>query len=149
MKKTATISLLVAALAACSDGHTPSLTSLHFDGVSPDSTLVLLLSTTFEDPDGDLATCPAASPPRSDICVLDTFINEKPTSAGPLQLFPMFVQAGLPSTATEGTLHFVLELSFDGPPPASGSTFTLGARVSDAQQNTSATNEIHLKLEDL
>ena len=139
--------VFVGALACgCSDGKTPSLSSLHYDGASPDSSLVLLLSTQFDDPDGDLATCTAAQADTDALCILDTFINGKPTSAGPLELLPLFVQAGLPSDAPSGTLHFVLELSFDGAPPPDGSTFTLGARVSDAAQNTSSTQELKLKL---
>ena len=134
---------------ACGDGHTPALANLKYEGPAPDSPLVLLLAVDFDDPDGNLATCTATEARGDDACVLETFINENPTSAGPLPLLPIFVNSGVTSTATSGTLDFVLELSFtNGTTPPSGSTFTLGARARDAQKNTSPTQEIKLRLED-
>jgi hypothetical protein len=134
--------------AACNDGHTPALTNLKYNGAAPDSPLVLLLSLDFEDGDGDLASCTAIEAREGDRCVLDTFINDRPTSAGPLPLLPIFVKSGVTSSATSGTLNFVLELSFNGDaPPQDGSTFSLGARASDESQNTSTTQEIKLRLE--
>ncbi len=115
----------------------PALSNLSFNGPAPDSSVVLLLSVDFEDDDGDLS--------KGD---LTTFINQRPTSAGALPLLPIFLQSGLDEGATDGTLDFVLELSFSASnPPASGSSFTLGARASDGAGHTSGTQEIKLRLE--
>jgi hypothetical protein len=129
--------LLVCALlvSACGDGRTPSLSSLSFDGQAPDSPLVLLLSVEFEDDDGDLADGG-----------LDTFINQKATSAGALDLLPIFLQSEVAPEATSGRLEFVLELSFNEEQQP-GSSFTLGARAADGAGNTSTTQEIKLRLE--
>lgn len=128
--------LLMAALAGCGDGRTPQLSGFRFDGQAEDSPLVLLLSLEFTDVDGDLADG-----------VLDTFINSEPTSAGPLPLLPIFIASDVDPGAEQGRLEFVLELSFADPPPASGSSFSLGARATDGDNNTSTTQEIRLKLE--
>ena len=126
----------IALCAACGDGHTPALSSLNYDGPAPDSPLVLLLSVSFADDDADLSDG-----------ILETFINQRPTSAGPLPLLPMFLSSQVDKTATSGTLHFVLELSFGDKPPDSGSAFTLGARATDGADHTSTTQEIKLRLE--
>lgn len=128
--------LLAALLAGCGDGHTPQLSNLALDGQAPDSPLVLLLSLDFKDDDGDLADG-----------VLDTFINGTPTSAGALPLLPIFIASDVEPGATRGHLEFVLELSFADPPPASGSSFTMGARATDGGNSTSTTQEVRLKLE--
>jgi hypothetical protein len=130
---------VIACGAACTGGAggpVPAIANLTYDGPAPDSPLVLLLSVDFTDDDGDLSGG-----------VLDTFINQRPTSAGPLQLLPIFIESHLDAHATSGTLDFVLELSFGDDPPASGSTFTLGARATDGADNTSGTQEIKLRLE--
>lgn len=138
--------VLVLWVAGCGGGPTPALSHLSYDGPAPDSPLVLLLSVDFRDDDADLASCTVQDSKSK--CALETFINQRPTSAGPLSLLPIFVQSKVPQSATTGTLHFVLELSFSDQAPAAGSTFTLGARAVDAANNTSSTQEIKLKLED-
>lgn len=122
--------------AACGEPGHPALSNLRFNGQAQDSPLVLLLSFDFRDDDGDLSEG-----------VLETFINQRATSAGPLPLLPLFLTSGLDDDATSGTIDFVLELSFTDEPPASGTTFALGARASDAQNNTSSTQEIRLRLD--
>jgi hypothetical protein len=129
-------SLLALTASACDDGVTPSLYDFRFDGQSPDSASVLLLSTGFRDGDGDLAGGN-----------METFIDARPTNAGALDLRPIFAFSGLADGATEGRIEFVLELNVatgEAPPP--GTTFRLGIRVSDAAKNTSPTSEITLKL---
>lgn len=129
--------LLPAALATgCDDGVTPSLSNFRFDGPAEDSPLVLLLSVDFHDGDGDLGTG-----------TLETFIDQRPTSAGALELTPLFLESDLDLKATDGTLEFVLELTFGATAPESGSTFTLGCRASDEAANTSSTQEIKLALD--
>lgn len=127
--------LVTLPLAACGDPQTPRLLALQFDGQAPDSPLVLLLSVAFEDEDGDLGEGG-----------LETFINQKATSAGALELLPIFLQSDVDPSATEGVLRFVLELSFREE-PQSGTSFTLGARAVDGAQHTSSTQEIKLRLE--
>ena len=126
---------LAFAAGGCGDGVTPSLSNLRFDGQAPDSPLVLLLSFDFVDEDGDLAEGG-----------LDTFINQRATSAGSLEMLPIFLQSGVEPGATSGRLEFVLELSFNEE-PRDGSSFSLGARAIDAARNTSTTQEIRLRLE--
>jgi len=121
----------------CDDGVTPSLSDFRFDGQSPDSATVLLLSTGFFDGDGDLSGG-----------VMESFIDGRPTSAGAQDVLPMFLLSDVPENATEGRLQFVLELSVSGnEAPPSGTTFRLGIRVTDAAENTSPTREITLRLE--
>ena len=128
--------VLPLALCACDDGVTPSLHDFRFDGQSPDSSSVLLLSTGFHDGDGDLVGGN-----------METFIDARPTSAGALELRPIFGFSDLADNATEGRLEFVLELNVAaGEAPPVGTTFRLGIRVSDAQRNTSPTSEITLRL---
>ena len=127
---------LLIACAACGDGKTPVLSNLHYDGPAPDSPLVLLLSVDFADVDGDLSRG-----------FMETFIDQRPTSAGSQPLLPVFLQNKIAESATTGTLHFVLELTFSDQIPASGTTFTLGARASDHADNTSSTQEIKLRLD--
>jgi hypothetical protein len=133
-----TLLVVVAGLltAACGDGRTPVLRDLRFDGQAPDSPLVILLSVGFEDPDGDLGDGH-----------LLTLINGTPTSAGQLPLLPIFISSGVDDRATSGRLDFVLELSFADRPPPAGSAFTLGARATDGDNNTSGTQEIRLRLD--
>ena len=128
--------LLTALVAMGCGGKSPSLSNLTYDGPAPDSSLVLLLSVTFADDEGDLAGGQ-----------LDTFINQQPTSVGPLKLLPIFIGSDVDAHATDGTLDFVLELAFQDEIPPSGSTFTLGVSVVDGAQNTSETEELKLRLQ--
>jgi len=132
----AIVTALTLAMSACGDGVTPSLQDFRFDGPASDSASVLLLSTGFVDPDGDLA---GGS--------LETFIDQRPTSAGALPLLPIFLASDVPENATEGRLRFVLELNVatQGVPPV-GTTFRLGIRATDSEQNSSSTSEIGLTL---
>ena len=127
--------LIACASAGCGDGETPSLKNFTFDGQAQDSPLVLLLRDDFEDPDGNLANGS-----------LTTFINDRATSAGDLELFPIFVQSGVDPEATSGRLEFVLELSFVDGPPEDGTSFELGARAVDEDGNASSTQELRLAL---
>lgn len=127
--------LLLLPCAACDDGFTPSLSNFAFDGVARDSPTVLLLSTDFHDGDGDLGDG-----------TLESFIDSRPTDAGTLALPALFAQSGLGPSATDGDLQFVLELNLSESVPASGSTFKLGVRVTDAAGNSSPTSEITLEL---
>ena len=128
--------ILAAMAVGCDDGVTPSLSNFHFDGPAADSQTVLLLSTDFHDGNGDLSAG-----------TLETFIDARPTSAGDLPLLPLFVFSGLPENATDGHLEFVLELNVAGDAaPASGSSFRLGIRATDAELNSSSTSEITLRL---
>ena len=127
---------LAAIAVGCDDGVTPSLSNFHFDGPAPDSQTVLLLSTDFHDGDGDLSAG-----------TLETFIDARPTNAGALPLLPLFAFSGLPENATDGHLDFVLELNVGGDAaPASGSSFRLGIRATDAELNSSSTSELTLRL---
>lgn len=123
-------------LGGCGVPGDPVLSGLRFHGQAKDSPLVLLLSVDFRDDDGNLSDG-----------VLETFINQRPTSAGPLPLLPLFLSSELDERASSGTIDFVLELAFADDPPDSGTSFTLGARASDGADNTSSTQEIRLKLE--
>ena len=123
-------------LCGCGDGSTPALSNLSFEGQAPVSPLVLLLSVDFADDIGDLSDGG-----------LDTFINQRATSAGALDLQRIFLQSDLQPDARSGTLDFVLELSFRDGAPKDGTSFTLGARVTDGAGNTSSTQEIKLRLE--
>lgn len=119
------------------DPEVPALTALRYAGQAADSPLVLLIEADFEDDDGDLSSGD-----------LETFINQQVTSAGRLSLMPIFLQSGLDVGARQGTLEFVLELSFANGPPPVGTSFALGARVTDGAGNTSVLEEITLKLEE-
>jgi hypothetical protein len=123
------------ALSGCDDGVTPILSNLRFDGPAKDSATVLLLSVDFHDSTGDLGNG-----------ALETFIDSTPTSAGALDLVPIFLRSDVPIDATDGTLQFVLELSLGASPPPSGTTFHLGVRATDVAGNTSSTVEIPLTL---
>jgi hypothetical protein len=120
---------------ACDDGFKPSLSNFAFDGQARDSPTVLLLSTDFHDGDGDLGQG-----------TLETFIDSRPTNAGNLALPTLFAQSGLDLSATDGDLQFVLEVNLGESSPASGSTFKLGVRATDAAGNSSPTSEITLQL---
>lgn len=121
--------------AGCDDGVTPILSSFRFDGPAEDSPLVLLLSVDFHDGDGDLADG-----------VMETFIDDRPTSAGALGLTNLFLESGVAPGATDGTLRFVLELAFGVNAPAPGASFTLGVRATDGRQHSSSTQEITLQI---
>lgn len=124
-------------LVGCDDGFTPSLSEFRFDGQSPDSATVLLLSTGFHDGDANLAGGH-----------MESFIDGRPTSAGDQPLLPMFLLSDVAENATDGRLEFVLELNVtEGEAPPAGTTFRLGIRVTDEALNTSATREITLRLE--
>lgn len=133
---------LVAALAVFAGGcgvgpGEPAITAFRFAGQARDSPFVLLLEADFVDDDGDLSRG-----------FLETFINKSPTSAGLMSLLPVFVRSGVGEWATSGTLEFVLELAFPDPPPPRGTSFALGARVTDAAGNASAVREVRLTLEE-
>ncbi len=131
----ASVLVAVSLAGGCDDGFSPSLSNLRFDGPAKDSATVLLLSVDFFDGDGDLGRG-----------VLETFIDGEPTSAGPIDLLPLFVRSDLPANATEGTLEFVLELSLGSSPPPSGTTFRLGVRATDVSGHASSTVEVPLAL---
>jgi hypothetical protein len=133
----AVVAVVVGFGAGCDDGYTPLLSDLRFDGPAPDSATVLLLSVDFRDGDGNLGTG-----------FLETFIDGDPTSAGPLDLLPIFLRSDVPVDATDGTLEFVLELSIgsSSAPPPSGTEFSLGVRATDAADNTSSTASLGLRL---
>lgn len=123
------------AIVGCDDGFTPSLRNFKFDGAARDSPTVLLLSTDFYDGDGNLGGG-----------VLETFIDQRPTGAGALEMAPLFAQSGLQQDDNEGDLQFVLELNVNASPPASGSKFKLGIRATDADFNSSSTSEITIAI---
>jgi hypothetical protein len=129
------LSPLLLALAACDDGVTPALSDFRFDGPAEDSPLVLLLSVDFHDGDGDLSDG-----------VMETFIDDRPTSAGALSLTTLFLESGVALGSTDGTLRFVLELAFGADAPESGASFGLGVRATDGLQHTSSTQGITLKI---
>ncbi len=118
----------------CDDGVTPALSDFRFDGSAEDSALVLLLSVDFHDGDGDLSDG-----------VLETFIDDRPTTAGALGLTALFLESGLALGVTDGTLEFVLELALDSS-AVPGGTFRIGARATDGLQHSSSTQEITLKI---
>ena len=124
-----------AVVGGCDDGFSPSLSNLRYDGPARDSATVLLLSVDFHDGDGDLGRGR-----------LGTFIDGEPTSAGALDLLPIFLRSDLAANATDGTLGFVLELSIGASPPPSGTTFHLGVRATDVAGHASSTVEIPLTL---
>ncbi|MDP2342507.1 MAG: hypothetical protein Q8O67_16240 [Deltaproteobacteria bacterium] len=127
--------LPVIALLGCDDGVTPALSGFRFDGPAEDSPLVLLLSVDFHDGDGDLSEG-----------LMETFIDDRPTSAGPLSLTTLFLESGVALGATDGTLRFVLELAFGVDAPESGASFGLGVRATDPLLHTSSTQELTLKI---
>lgn len=133
--------LLAACAAGCgvaADPAAPRLSELTYEGQAPDSTLVLLMSVQFADGDGDLGDG-----------VLETFINGKATSAGPIPLSGIFVLNDVALDATEGRLEFTLELSFpddEEARPDDGSTFRLGTRAVDVAGNESTTEQVALRL---
>ncbi len=122
---------------ACGDGVTPELRALRYLGQAPDSTAVLLFELDFFDGDGDLGDG-----------LLETFIGQRTSELGALDLTPIFARSDLDVDATEGTLDVVVELAFprDEPLPADGSTFDLGFRAIDAAQRTSNLVQVGLTL---
>ena len=127
--------LWVPGVMGCDDGFTPALTNFRFEGAAEDSPLVLLLAVDFHDSDGDL-----------DQGELQTFIDQNPISAAPLPLTPLFLESQLLLGASDGTLQFVLELSFGPRGPDAASSFLLGVRASDGQLHTSSTQEIRINI---
>lgn len=98
--------------------------------------MVLIFQTGFSDADGDLGHG-----------FLETYIDGNSTSLGGLPMDEIFHQNGLRYDATEGDLTFWLELSVGGDSlPESGTTFTVGVRARDEQENTSNTPEVELEL---
>ncbi|MFZ9889618.1 MAG: hypothetical protein ACO3JL_19155 [Myxococcota bacterium] len=117
-----------------SDGVSPRIEQLRFQGQAPDSDLVLLFASRFTDPDGDLGRG-----------YLETFLNERPSGLGQLPLQSLFLQKGLPLDANEGTFSFALELAV-AEAPAGTTPFRLGVRLVDAAGNNSQTEEVALEL---
>ena len=134
----AALAALVAALtlSACGDGVTPSIQSLHYDGQAPDSPLVLLFHMVLHDDNGDLA---AGS--------YETFLNDRATATSSQPLFPLFVDAGLATTATDGTVSFIVELALPAGAVQHGSSVHLSVRVTDEAAHTSDPQAIALKLQ--
>lgn len=128
-----TVAAVATAGAGCDDGVTPSLTDFVFEGPAKDSASVLLLTVEFHDGDGDLGSG-----------VMETFIDQRPAGAARQALLPIFLQSGVPADATDGQLDLVLELNTGAERPAVGTSFSLGIRVTDAAQHTSATAELTL-----
>lgn len=130
------VACAVLAAGACtdSDGVSPRIEQLRYQGQAPDSDLVLLFASRFTDPDGDLGRG-----------YLETFLNEKPSGLGQLPLQGLFLQEALPLDANEGTLAFALELSVDEPPDEP-TPFQLGVRLVDAAGHSSQLEEVALEL---
>jgi hypothetical protein len=124
------------AVSGCGDGVTPSLTGFRYDGPSPDSATVLLLSTEFHDGDGDLSGG-----------FLESFVDSRPTGAGLQELLPIFLLSDVAQDATDGRLQFVLELSASADEPPAGASFRLGIRVTDAAGHASPTSDIRLRVQ--
>jgi hypothetical protein len=127
--------MVMAAAIGCNDGVTPSLSGFRYDGPSPDSATVLLLSSEFHDGDGDLSGG-----------FLESFVDGRPTSAGIQELLPIFLLSDVDEVATDGRFQFVLELNVSADEPPSGTSFRLGIRVTDAAGNPSSTSEIKLRV---
>jgi hypothetical protein len=125
------------AISGCGDGVSPSLSGFRYDGPSPDSATVLLLSTEFHDDDGDLSGG-----------FLESFVDGRPTGAGLQELLPIFLLSEVAQDATDGRLQFVLELSASADEPPAGASFRLGIRVTDAAGHASATSEIRLRVQE-
>lgn len=133
------LALSSTALLGCdvSDGETPRVEELRFDGQAPDSELVLLFNARFSDPDGDLGEG-----------FFETFINGAPSQLGQLELKPLFLFNDLALDATEGDIAFSLELALNGE-PAEDTRFQLGIRAVDAAGNASDVESVQLEVDPL
>lgn len=131
------LALSSTALLACapSDGVTPRVEELRYDGEAPDSELVLLFTARFVDPNGDLGDG-----------FFETFINQSASALGRLDLRPLFLFNELPLDATEGELEFSLELALNGEPEP-GTQFELGIRAVDASENASDIKSVRLEVD--
>ena len=117
------------------DGQTPSLGPLEFIGQAPDSPMVLLLRTAFDDPDGDLGGG-----------VLEVLVNDQDSGLGALDLEPLFFENNLNLDDTSGVIDFVVEVSLGSSIPEGGAVFKIGVRAVDAQLNVSNTQEVNLEI---
>jgi hypothetical protein len=124
-------------LGACGDPSIPSLNDLRLEGQAPASPVVLLLIVDFADEDGDLANG-----------TMERFIDGRPDATGASSLRPLFASSQLDPGAAEGSLEFVVELTFDfDNPPAEGTLFELGVRVQDEAGNTSNLETTRLRID--
>ncbi len=132
-----TVGFSAATLCGCGDEVTPNLRALRFMGQAPDSTAVLLFEIDFYDGDGDL-----------DQGVLETFIGQRTSGLGALDLTPIFARSGLEGGESEGTLEVVVELALprDEPLPEDGSSFELGFRAQDGAGRTSNLSQVALTI---
>ena len=128
---------LLAGVMGCGDGVTPELRALRYMGQAPDSRAVLLFEIDFVDEDGDL-----------DQGVLETFIGQRTSALGALDLTPIFARSGLQEGETSGTLDVVVELALPRgePLPDDGSSFDLGFRAQDGQQHASDLAQVKLTI---
>lgn len=124
--------------AGCGDEVTPELRALRYLGQSPTSTAVLLFEIDFYDGDGDL-----------DQGVLETFIGQRTSGLGALDLTPIFARSQLEAGTTEGTLQVVVELALPRgePLPDDGSSFDLGFRAQDGAGRTSNLSQVTLVIQ--
>lgn len=129
---------LAASALGCGDEVTPELRALRFIGQSPTSTAVLLFEIDFYDGDGDL-----------DQGILETFIGQRTSGLGALDLTPIFARSQLEPGAVEGTLQVVVELALprDEPLPDDGSSFDLGFRAQDGAGRTSNLAQVNLVIQ--
>jgi hypothetical protein len=123
-------------LSGCGDGVTPVINSLGYDGQAPDSPLVLLFHMVLHDDNGDLA---AGS--------YETFLNDRATASSNQALFPLFLDAGLAPTATDGPVNFIVELALPAGEVQHGSSVHLSVRVTDESAHTSNTQAVALRLQ--
>ncbi len=99
--------------------------------------MVLIFDARFEDADGNLGRG-----------FLETYIDGNATSLGGLPLDEIFHQNAVRYDATEGDLTFWLELTVGSDQlPESGTTFTVGVRARDEDENPSNTAEVELQLD--
>ncbi len=126
---------LLAGALGCSDGVTPEVRALRFVGQAPDAPLVIVTEVEFFDPDGDLAEG-----------FLESFVNNKPSGLGQMDLLPFFLFEEHPLNLTVGTFNFQLELNL-GPEAEDVAVFDLGIRLTDASGHVSPTKSIRLRLD--
>ena len=118
---------------------TPLIHEFTFDGQATQNPLVLLFSLRFEDADGDLGDGD-----------LRPLVNGRPTDEQPLAILDLMLVAGLAPDATGGTLSFELEVELDLAPasrPAAGSTFTVGAELTDGAGRESNRPSVTLRID--
>ena len=128
--------VLQTACAGSIDGETPYLGPLEFLGQAPDSPMVLLLRTAFDDPDGDLGSG-----------VLEVMVNDQSSGIGALDLEPLFFENNLDLDDTSGVLDFVVEVALDSSSvPEGGALFKIGVRAVDAETHVSNTQEVTLEI---